>query len=91
MSDTRKVSIALEPEQLAALELAIASGEYATTDQIVREAITDWQLKRGLSREDVQRLRHLWDAGKASGQPSKFDIERTIASARKRLGKSAAE
>ena len=85
MSDVQKVSVALTTEQLAALRTAVEAGEYATTSEIVREAIRDWQHKRELRQVDVQRLRLLWAEGETSGPPRPFDIERTIASAKSRL------
>ncbi|HEY5306124.1 MAG TPA: type II toxin-antitoxin system ParD family antitoxin [Pseudolabrys sp.] len=89
MSDDRKISVALEPEQIAALEQAVDAGEYSSSGEIVREAIRDWQLKRALGPDDIARLRQLWDAGKLSGRPVKFDIGRTLKSARKPRGKIA--
>ncbi len=85
MADIQKVSVALTDEQVAALRAAVESGEYATTSEIVREALRDWQFKRQLRQEDIKRLRQLWDAGKASGPAEPFDPERTIAAARARL------
>ena len=85
MADIQKVSVALTGEQVAALRAAVESGEYATTSEIVREALRDWQFKRQLRQEDIKRLRQLWDAGKASGPAEPFDTERTIAAARARL------
>ena len=85
MADIQKVSVALTGEQLAALKAAVEAGEYATTSEIVREALRDWQYKRDLRQEEVKRLRKLWDEGKASGPPEPFDIERTLAAARARL------
>ncbi len=75
MPDIQKVSVALTGEQLATLKAAVESGEYATTSEIVREAIRDWQFKRELRREDVNRLRQLWDEGKASGPSAPLDFE----------------
>jgi antitoxin ParD1/3/4 len=85
MADIQKVSVALTSEQLAALKAAVEAGEYATTSEIVREAIRDWQFKRGVRREDLKRLQQLWDDGKASGKAKTFDIERTINGAKARL------
>ena len=85
MPDIQKVSVALTGEQLAALRAAIEAGEYATTSEIVREAIRDWQFKRELRQEDIKRLRRMWDEGKASGPPTPFDVEGTIAAAQARL------
>jgi antitoxin ParD1/3/4 len=85
MSEVRKVSIALTEEQIESLKAAVDTGEYATTSEVVREAIRDWQLKRELRQKDIEYLRRLWREGKASGPPKPFDIERTIASAKARL------
>src|SRR5260221_6323520 len=87
MADIQKVSIALTGEQLAALKAAVEAGEYATTSEIVREAIRDWQMKRELRQEDVRRLRQLWDEGKASGPSKPLDMKRTLSEARARLKK----
>ena len=85
MPDIQKVSVALTGEQVIAIKSAVETGEYATTSEIVREAIRDWQFKRELRQEDVKRLRKLWKQGKASGpaQPLAFDELRR--EARKRL------
>ena len=91
MSDIQKVSVALTGEQVASLKAAVSNGEYATTSEIVREALRDWQFKRELRREEVERLRQFWDEGKASGPAQPFDIERVIANARRRLKNTAAE
>ena len=60
--DPRKSSskfVALTNEQVAALKAAVETGECATTSEIVREALRDWQLKRELRREDIKRLRQM--------------------------------
>jgi len=85
LPDIQKVSVALTGEQLAALKAAVESGEYATTSEIVREAIRDWQFKRELRQEDIRRLRQLWDEGKASGTPQPLDFDELRREARKRL------
>lgn len=85
MTNIQKLSVALTGEQVTAIKAAVETGEYATTSEIVREALRDWQTKRQLRRQDIQRLRQLWDAGKVSGAAEPFDGERTIAAARSRL------
>src|SRR5260370_16100739 len=74
MSDIHKVSVALTGEQIAALKAAVEAGEYATTSEIVREAIRDWQFKRELRQEDLKRLRRLWNEGVASGPAKPLDF-----------------
>ena len=91
MPEVQKISIALTAEQIGTLEAAVETGEYATTSEIVREAIRDWQFKRELRQEDLKHLRQLWDEGKASGPPQPFDVERTLAAAKARLKEVGAE
>ena len=85
MADIQKVSVALTGEQVAALKAAVDAGEYATTSEIVREAIRDWQAKRELRQEDIRRLRQLWDEGKASGPARPLDWRELRHDARQQL------
>ena len=85
MANVEKLGIALTTQQVAAMREAVESGEYATTSEIVREAVRDWQAKRELRREEVQRLRRLWDEGKASGKPAPLDFEELNAEGRRRV------
>lgn len=89
MPDVQKVSVALTGEQIVALKAAVETGEYATTSEIVREAIRDWQFKRELRQKDLKRLRQMWDQGKASGvaEPADFDAARR--EARRRVAGAA--
>ncbi|HEX5846662.1 MAG TPA: ribbon-helix-helix domain-containing protein [Rhodoplanes sp.] len=48
MAGIEKISVALTTEQVAALKAAVEAGEYATTSEILREAVREWQLKREL-------------------------------------------
>lgn len=85
MPEVQKVSVALTSEQVLSLKAAVDAGEYATTSEIVREAIRDWQFKREMRREDVRRLREAWDQGKASGAANPLDFEELRRDARQRL------
>ena len=85
MSNVEKVSVALTAEQLSALKAAVDTGEYATTSEIVREAVRDWQLKRELRQYDIERLRDAWDKGLASGSAGDLDMQKLRTEARARL------
>jgi antitoxin ParD1/3/4 len=91
MPDVQRISIALTGEQIAALKAAVETGEYATTSEIVREAIREWQFKRDLRQEELKHLRQLWDEGKASGAAAPVDFEAARITARKRLAMSSEE
>ena len=73
MSRVEKMSVALTNQQAAAVRAAVETGEYATTSEIVREAVRDWQAKRELRIEDTRRLQEMWDQGKAGGTPRPLD------------------
>ena len=85
MPDVQKVSIALTGEQLACIRAAVDAGEYATTSEVVRDAIRDWQFKRELRLQDLRRLRQLWDQGKDSGVAAPVDFDHARREARSRL------
>jgi antitoxin ParD1/3/4 len=85
MANIEKVSVALTGEQISVLKAAVEAGEYATTSEIVREAVCDWQLKRELRQEDIKRLRQMWDAGIASGSAGELDMKKLRREARARL------
>jgi antitoxin ParD1/3/4 len=89
MPEVQKISIALTGEQITSIKAAVETGEYATTSEIVREAIRDWQFKRALRQEDLSRLRQLWDDGKASGTAAPADFGRARREARERLASAA--
>jgi antitoxin ParD1/3/4 len=85
MPDIQKISIALTSEQVSALKAAVETGEYATTSEIIREALRDWQFKRELRGEDIKRLRQLWNQGKASGPAKPLSLSKLGQEARQRL------
>jgi antitoxin ParD1/3/4 len=70
--------VSVTNEQVSAVE----TGEYATTSEIVREALHDWQLKRELRQEDIKRLRQMWDVGVASGSAGELDMKKLREDAR---------
>lgn len=49
--------VALTGEQVFSLKAALDAGEHATTSEIVRGAVRDWQFKREMRQEDIRRLR----------------------------------
>jgi antitoxin ParD1/3/4 len=89
MPDIQKVSVALTSEQVFSLKAAVDAGEYATTSEIVREAVRDWQFKREMRQEDIRRLREAWDQGKASGPATPLDFAGLRKEARKRLKRAS--
>jgi antitoxin ParD1/3/4 len=84
MSNVAKVSVALTLELNDMVQQAVASGDYASSSEVIREALRDWKAKRSLL-EDRADLRALWNEGIASG-PGRFgSINEIKAEARRRM------
>ena len=91
MPENETISVVLTGEQVRALRSAVDRGEYATTGDILREAVGEWQRGRESADEELARLRRLWQVGEASGTAVEIDLDEVRAEARKRLAKVAGE
>lgn len=85
MSNVEKMSLALTAQQAAMMRDAVSSGAYATTSEIAREALRDWEAKWLARNEDIKRLRALWHEGKASGSAEPVDFKQLRVEAERKL------
>ncbi len=60
MTTVEKLSIALPPEMVNIIHKAVATGEYASSSEVIRDALRDWTYKRGLREQGLAELRRLW-------------------------------
>ena len=67
MATVEKISIALPPDMITALRKAVESGEYASSSEVIREALRDWKLKRKVESLEIDELRRLVQEGIDSG------------------------
>ncbi len=67
MSNVEKISIALPREMISGIKSAVESGEYATTSEVVRDAMRDWKHKRQRASLEIDELRRMVNEGVASG------------------------
>jgi antitoxin ParD1/3/4 len=67
MSNVEKLSIALTPELAEVVREAVQKGEYASTSEVIREALREWGRKRDERAASIAYYRKLWDEGVASG------------------------
>lgn len=88
MAGVAKVSVALTPELHELVQNAVSEGDYASTSEVIREALRDWKERRERKRESVAELRRLWDEGIASGPAAPLDIEEIKREGRRRLSVS---
>jgi antitoxin ParD1/3/4 len=68
-----------------AVRRAVEDGEYASTSEVIRDALRLWEWRRQLRERDLDTLRRRWDEGKASGRAGPLDIGGLIAEERARL------
>jgi antitoxin ParD1/3/4 len=84
MAGVKKLSIALTEELVKDIEAAVASGDYSTASEVVRDALRSWKRER---EAYIQRLRELVEEGLASGEPVEggFDAAEIARRGRARL------
>jgi antitoxin ParD1/3/4 len=85
MATVEKLSIALTPEFAADIREAIATGEYASTSEVVRDALRAWKQIRQGREIAIDELRRLWRDGNDSGQGQPLDAEDIKRRGRERL------
>ena len=85
MSHVSKISVALTAELTALVEEAVESGEYASSSEVIREALREWKHRRFSIDGERERLRRLWAEGLASGPGRLEDMAAIKAEARRRL------
>jgi antitoxin ParD1/3/4 len=61
------------------------SGEYASSSEVMREALREWTRRRAMESEEVEALRRLWHEGLESGPGRLADMAAIKAEARRRF------
>jgi antitoxin ParD1/3/4 len=88
MSAIERMTITLTAEMAEAVKGAVAEGEYASSSEVVREALRDWGLKRKRQAIELEALRADVQAGMAdidAGRVRDFDAGRIVQKGRGRL------
>lgn len=85
MGSIQKISIALTDELAGDVQQAVASGDYATTSEVIRDALRQWKRARETRDAVVADLRAKWFEGLESGDPQPLDVEEVKAAGRRRL------
>jgi antitoxin ParD1/3/4 len=60
MASVEKISIALPAEMVTQLREIVHSGEYASSSEVVRDALREWTQKRNLHQQGLKELRRVW-------------------------------
>jgi antitoxin ParD1/3/4 len=85
-----RLTITLTSEMADAVKSAVGAGQYASSSELVREALRDWQHKRALQERELEALRSDLQQGLddlSAGRVQDFDPERIVKQGEKRLAK----
>ncbi len=67
MPAVERMTVTMPAEMAETLRRTVAGGEYASTSEVVREALRDWTRSRDAERRDLDALRAAIKAGLDSG------------------------
>ena len=88
MSEIERMTITLPSDMAAVVKSAADGGDYASSSEVVREALRDWKMKRALQLQELAALKADIDKGLtdlAEGRVKDFDAGRIIERGRKLL------
>ncbi|MBF23952.1 MAG: type II toxin-antitoxin system ParD family antitoxin [Pusillimonas sp.] len=88
MTTIERLTVTMPKEMATTLKSAVEMGEYASTSEVVREALRDWSFKRQLMLDQLTVLKQDIDKGLAdvaAGRTREFDAQRITERGRKLL------
>jgi antitoxin ParD1/3/4 len=81
-----RMTITLPSDMAAIVKGAVEGGDYASSSEVVREALRDWKMKRAIRLQELESLKADIDRGLtdlAEGRVQDFDRARIIERGRK--------
>lgn len=88
MSSIERLTVTMPSDMAAVVKAAVEGGDYASTSEVVREALRDWKSKRAIQLQELTALKSDIDKGLAdvaAGRVKNFNANRIIARGRKLL------
>ncbi len=88
MAEIERLTITLPSDMAAVIKGAVDGGDYASSSEVVREALRDWKMKRAIRLKEMEALKADIDKGLtdlSEGRVQDFDADRIIARGRKLL------
>lgn len=88
MAGIERLTITLPNEMAAIVRAAVEEGDYASSSEVVREALRDWKTKRALQLRELSALQADIDRGLidlAEGRVKDFDADRIVERGRQLL------
>jgi len=84
MANVGKLGVPLTPEMLAIVREAVGSGDYASSSDVMRDALREWKRRRALEQKDVEEVALLVDSLRRSLKPPQPQIDTQWATEAKR-------
>ena len=87
MSEIERLTITLPSEMAAIVKSAVEGGDYASSSEVVREALRDWKRKRATQQQELVSLKADIQKGLtdlAEGRVEDFSVKRIIELARRK-------
>ena len=85
VSDIERLTITLPSEMAATVKTAVKDGDYASTSEVVREALRDWKDKQERKAITIKELRRMVREGLDSGPGRYASMDDIKAEAQRRL------
>lgn len=88
VAEIERVTITLPADMAAAVRGAVEGGDYASTSEVMREALRDWKLKRAVQMQELAALKADIERGLAdveAGRVRDFDAGRIVERGRRLL------
>ena len=88
MSKLERITVTMPAEMAARLRAAVERGEYATTSEVVREALRDWGSEQDRIEAENAAMRELLDKAR---QGKRFPADQVFAELRDRVREQVAD
>ena len=88
MAELERLTITMPGDLAAVVKAAVAGGEYASTSEVMREALREWKLRRAVQSEKLAALKADIDKGLAdvaAGRVTDFDVRKIVERGRQLL------
>ncbi len=88
MAAIERMTITMPADMAAAVKAAVDAGDYASTSEVVREALRDWKVRRALRLKEIAALKSDIEKGLAdvaAGRVREFDAADIVKRGKKLL------
>jgi antitoxin ParD1/3/4 len=88
VAEIERLTITLPSEMAVVIRGAVEGGDYASSSEVVREALRDWKMKRALQLRELAALKADIDKGLADlaeGRVQDFNADRIVKRGKKLL------